>query len=133
LPVAPGDVMRVSVWNTSPTTGNATLVNYTANMAVSLAFTAPRGTTLQGNSVEWVVERPSVNGGLATLTNYVGDPFTFCYAFNTIGHPSYYYPGQNPTGTEYSLTMVDNNNKAISFAELQGFWDLWFYDTGSAY
>ena len=28
---------------------------------------APSGTTLQGNSVEWIVERPGVSGGLATF------------------------------------------------------------------
>lgn len=132
LPVAPGDLIRVYVWNTSPTVGNAVLVNFTANTSVSLTFNAPSGTQLQGNSVEWVVERPSVGGSLATLTNYIGDPFTFAEAFNTVGHKRYYFPGRNRTGTEYSITMVDSSNNPLSVVELQGLWDLWFYDVGAA-
>jgi hypothetical protein len=131
--VAPGDVMRVVVWNSSPTIGHALIVNYTTNSEVALGFAAPHGTTLAGNSVEWILERPFIGGAFATLTNYIANPFTDCFAFNTTGRTRYYYPGQSPTGTEYALTMTDNSGKPISTAELQGLWDLWFYDEGSAY
>jgi hypothetical protein len=133
LPVAPGDVIRSIVWNTSPTVGHADVINYTTNEQVRVQFNAPRGTSLDGNSVEWIVERPTVGGSLANLTNYVGDPFTFTFAFNTAGtKTNYYYPGSNPTGTEESITMDDNSGNAISISELQGFWDLWFYNEGSS-
>jgi hypothetical protein len=141
FPVAPGDVMRIIVWNTSPTAGHALIVNFTANKQIALAFSAPRGTTLQGNSVEWIVERPEVGGieepvpsaTFATLTNYVAAPFTDSVAFNTKGSAKYYYPGSNPTGTQDVLTMINNSGTPISFADLQGYWDLWFYDEGPAY
>jgi hypothetical protein len=36
-------------------------------------LTLPSGTSLIVNSAEYVVERPGVNGGLATLTYYIDD------------------------------------------------------------
>ncbi len=136
FPIDKGDLVRVYIWNTNTTTGETYIVNYTKNAAVGLAFSAPSGYPETGNSVEWIVERPGVSGGLATLTNYVSDPWTFCEAFNyTSGSPTYYYPGSSApaNGSVNAITMLDNSSNAISYAELQGNWDLWFYDEGSAY
>jgi Peptidase A4 family len=69
FPVTPGDDIFVEVWHTSPTQGYAYLVNQTNNQAVEVGFTAPSGTSLVGNSAEWVVERPFVDGSFTTLTN----------------------------------------------------------------
>jgi hypothetical protein len=96
------------------------------------SFAAPSGRFIYGNSVEWIVERPLLSTGLATLTNYTGDPFTFCYAYNTTGTKTYYYPGSVPAGTGYDITMDDNSGKAISYPELQGLYDVWFYNEGSS-
>ena len=85
------------------------------------------------NSVEWVVERPGISSGLATLSNYVADAFTSAEAWNyTAKAPSIYNPGTQPTGTGYDLTMLDNNGKPISTPVLGGPNDLWFHDEGSA-
>jgi|HubBroStandDraft_1064217.scaffolds.fasta_scaffold50310_2 hypothetical protein len=131
--LSPGDDMFVEVWNTSSTAGNAYIVNYTANTKVQISFNAPKGTKLQGNSVEWIVERPGVNGGLATLTNYVATAFTQNVAWNyTSKKPTNNYPGGAPSGTVYSITMLDNSHKAISYPVLGGLEDLWFFDEGSA-
>lgn len=129
LPVGGGDVMFVDVWNTSATAGHAYLVDLSTNQAVSVSFTAPSGTTLIGTSMEWVVERPTVGGALATLTNYVACPFDFTYGSNS---STTYYPGMtNFSGTIYDLTMV-NNNSPISYCYLMGPATLWFMDAGSA-
>jgi len=137
MQIRPGDVVAVQVWNTSPTTANTYIVNYTTQQSASLAFSAPAGTVLQGDSVEWIVERPAICSSsctLANLTNYVAEPLTKNYAWNfNSSNPQYYYPGANPTGTSYNITMVDNSNNPISSPSLVGTMDLWFYDEGSAY
>jgi hypothetical protein len=131
--ISPGDDVYVEVWNTSSTAGKAVINNYTTNKGVSITFNAPKGTKLEGNSIEWIVERPGINTGLATLTNYVATAFTLSAADNyKAKKPTNYYPGSAPTGTIYSITMLDNHNKAISYPVLQGLYDLWFFDEGSA-
>ena len=81
LPVAPGDDMFVEVWHTSATQGYAYLVNESTNQYVEIGFTAPAGTTLKGNSAEWVVEAPTVGGSLATIVDYTEVPFWDSYAY----------------------------------------------------
>jgi hypothetical protein len=121
------------VWNSSPTAGHAYLVNFTANVKVSIAFSAPAGTTLQGNSVEWIVERPEVNSGLATLTNYVAMATSIDTAWDyKAATPSYYYPGNAPTGTVYAITMLDESGLPISYPSASGSPDVCVYDKGSA-
>ncbi len=127
FPVAPGDDIFVEVWNTSATQGYAYLVNYNNNQAVEIGFTAPSGTKLVGNSAEWVVERPGVGGGLATLDNYISDYFSDCYAYTHAG--TVYTPG---TSGATNLTMVDNSGYAISYATLLGTNAIWFQDENSA-
>jgi hypothetical protein len=135
--VAPGDEMFVEVWNTSATVGNAYLVNITTQQAVAFTFNAPVGTSLVGNSAEWVVERPAVGGSLATLTNYVACPFDVCYAVGSVNGGTYnqaYYPGINLAGTAvYAISMLDNGGNVTSTPALVGPLDIWFRDTGSAY
>lgn len=136
--VAPGDEMFVEVWNTSATVGNAYLINITTQQAVAFTFDAPPGgTTLVGNSAEWVVERPAISGGLAPLTNYVSCPFDSCYAFGSVNGGTYnveYYPGINLAGTTvFAISMLDDAGGVISVPSLVGPTDLWFRDTGSAF
>ncbi len=127
LPVAPGDDLFVEVWNTTAVQGYAYLVNYTTNQAVTVGFTAPPGAAFVGNSAEWVVERPGVNGGLANLTNYVSDYLSNCYAvtWNQVS----YSPGSSST---LQLTMLDNSARPISFPTVLGGSAIWFQDEASA-
>jgi len=132
LPIAPGNIIGVEVWNSGPTQGNAYIVNYTTQQSVSLAFNAPAGTSLVGDSVEWVVERPEVNGSFADLTHYVAEPFNFCHAAAGAGT---YTPGASPTGTAYSIDMIDdsgNGPTVLSSPNLYGTAALWFYEPGPA-
>lgn len=64
LPVRPGDAVYFNVRRLSSTL--ADLMAIVAGKGVSMTFAAPSGTTLGGQSAEWIVERPSwrVNGTL---------------------------------------------------------------------
>lgn len=132
LPIAPGNIIGVEVWNSGPSQGNAYIVNYTTQQSVSLAFNAPAGTRLIGDSVEWIVERPEVNGSFAALTHYVAEPFNFCHAAAGAGT---YTPGLSPSGTAYSIDMIDdtgNGPTVLSSPNLYGTAALWFYEPGPA-
>lgn len=133
--INPADELLVEVWNTSSTTGYAYFHDVSTGVIAEYALDAPGGTTLAGKSVEWIVERPGVNGGLATLTNYIDVPWVKGIAWNyKASSPTYYYIGQNPpSNTLAVITMLDNNNKAISFPSIIGPDFLWVAAGGSAY
>ena len=78
-----------------------------------------------GNSAEWVVERPSVRGSLATLTNYIADPFWDGYAYD---EASNFYSLSGATAVD----MLDNNGQVISYPEFLGTESFVMHDTGSA-
>lgn len=134
--IKPGDVVFVEVWNVSPTVGYAYLYDF-SNLSYGIyQLTAPSGTTLVGTSAEWVVERPGVGGGLATLANYIDSSWPYNIAWTyAAAKPAYYYPGSAPTsGTTslYSLTMLDNSGKPISSGEAENFDFLFFRNFGSS-
>jgi len=149
--VAPGDLIYVYVWNRSLTQGDYYMVNVTQGVSSSLTFHAPAGTKLDGDSAEWIVEAPGVNGSISSLANYIGAPW---YNASVAVSGASYDPTDTtlPSGAKlYSLTMVDSNSKPISdsFAtpetapakanhngagEAYGAGSsLWFFDEGSAY
>lgn len=72
--VNPGDTMTVLVRylgiQNGVGQGSATVTNNTTGQTTTVALTAPPGVTLQGNCVEWVMERPGINGVLASLPEY---------------------------------------------------------------
>jgi hypothetical protein len=128
IPATAGDDIFVEVWNTSSTVGNAYFVNYRTGTYGSISFTAPKGTTLKGNSAEWIVERPGLSTGLATLTNYVWENFNLSYALT---HGSVTYnPGSSGA---LQITMLDNSGSPISYPTLLSGEYLWMRDEGSAY
>jgi hypothetical protein len=129
LPVSAGDNVFVEIWNTSSTQGYAYMVNFQTNQSATVGFSAPAGTTLVGNSAEWIVERPEINGSLATLTNYIGDYFSDCYARTE--NWTLYDPG-SPSAV--SVTMLDNSGNPISYPNgpTLGSTAIWFQDENSA-
>ena len=78
------------------------------------------------NSSEWVTERPSVGGSLATLTNYIMIPFWDAYAYT---ESSVFYDIDEAT----PVTMLDNNGNAISYPEYLGLETFVMHDEGSAW
>ena len=145
FPFAPGDQLIVTVTATDWSDGqssNGTLsyTDVTQNWQVSGALTAGDigGTYVVGDSAEWIVERPEVDGELSTLANYVSDPWFDGSATDINGKA--YAPGSPRTATSYNIGMVDNNKEPISFVDLVtssnsgvlGNELLWFFDEGSA-
>ena len=88
--------------------------NQSSGVSTSFSITAPRGTTLVGNSAEWIVERPTVNGSLTNLTDtkavyfdegiagLAGTPFTIV-----------------DLGSGTAVTMTGNNNASLSVPTLE--------------
>ena len=132
--ISPGDLLFVEVWNDSTTSGYAYFHDYSSNVTAEYHLTAPSGTTLKGNSVEWIVESPGVGGGLATLTNYIDVTLVGGIAWDYTASPvTYYYPWSTPSvGTLELITMLDNSNKAISTGYGKTAQTLIFEDYGSA-
>lgn len=114
FPVSPGDEIYLYIWNTSSTTGKLYLLDETKNTLVRLSFSAPGGTQLTGNSAEWIVERPGIDGGLATLTNYISDEWED--AIVNAGGGGYSAAAPTAHGKIYSLTMLDDSSAPISTA-----------------
>lgn len=133
--VNPGDLMFVEVWSTSPTTGYVYLFNNSTQESAEYAMSAPNGTRLQGSSVEWITERPGVNGGMATLTNYIDSAWPYGVAWNyAAASPTYYFESTTPpVGTMEYLTMVDDLGQGISAASVENRDFLYFNNFGSSY
>ncbi len=85
LAVSPGDMITMLICSTGQgaTTGTVYFTNRTSGDSMSVGLTAPAGTSLQGNSAEWVVEAPTVNGGQSALADYGEVFFSSCEAVTT--------------------------------------------------
>ena len=87
ISASPGDSVFVQIWATSTTVGHMYFINYTTNKSISITFNAPAGTTLKGDSAEWIVEVPEVSTTPtsktfvpATLPNFGQQFMTDAYA-----------------------------------------------------
>jgi hypothetical protein len=130
--INPGDLVYIQVWSSSPTTGFAFIYDVSTDVSAEYNLTPPAGTTLQGNSVEWIVERPSVGGKLASLSNYIDVPWSAGSAQDGITLATVNM-GQDPSvGTLEVLTMVDNSFQAISTPVIENDNFLWFQNSGSS-
>ena len=80
LPVSPGDVMYCLIC--ADTTSHATVyfTNQSQGVGPRFEITPPSGTRLTGNVAEWIVERPTINGSVANLTDYAACYFDECIA-----------------------------------------------------
>lgn len=109
LPVSPGDLMYCLICVNSDTTATVYITNESSLVSTHFTITAPAGTVLNGNSAEWIVERPSVNGAITSLSDYktvyfdeavaglAGAPFTII-----------------TSGSGIPVTMTGNNNTPLS-------------------
>lgn len=78
LPVDAGDEITCVICTTGAgaTTASVFVANRSSGAATSFAIQPPKGTQLVGNSAEWVVERPEIDGALSNLADY-GSVFFF--------------------------------------------------------
>jgi hypothetical protein len=116
LMVSPGDLVSVSVFIATDSSKHLSIENLTTQQSVALAMTPPPGTKFVGNSIEWVVERPTINNAaLSKLTNYLLNPWTNISAVvfpRLSGTPVTYLPNAAPeTATVYRLWMSDGTNQ----------------------
>jgi hypothetical protein len=136
--IHPGDLVFVEIWNTSATAGYAYFKNYSTNTTAEYTLTAPSGTTLKGNSVEWIVERPNLGSASTTLTNYIDVPWLSGYAWNyAASTKTTCYEGLSctaalPGKTFYNIQMLDDSGQGISAATIENSNFLFFQDYGSA-
>jgi hypothetical protein len=148
--ISPGDLLFVEVWNTSSTLGYAYFADRTTNVAAEYKITAPSGTTLTGNVVEWIDERPAFSGTLANLANYIftawGGAPTAISTTKVQTNPAvaWNYKASKPTddfmcvskppaGTWFMITMNDNSGKAVSTGVCENGDFMWTYNEGSSH
>lgn len=136
-PFAPGDylIVTISVTNFASgvsTSGRLSFADVTQGSSISLTFTAAAlgGSEVTGQSAEWIVERTEVGGALATLPDYVANPWWSTKALD-LG-ASAHFPGSPGGSKAYNLTMLDDSNAKVSFVDLFGKDALWFFPEGSA-
>jgi hypothetical protein len=115
LVVSPGDLISDSVFIAADASKHLSIENLTTRKSVALAMTPPHGTELVGNSIEWIVERPTINNAaLSKLTNYLLNPETDIggVTLPRAGTPVPYLPNAAPaSSTIYRLWMSDGTNQ----------------------
>jgi hypothetical protein len=130
MTVQPGDELHVVVWavnGSNGTEGETYIVDENTGQSVAFYIDPPAGTTLIGNSAEFITERPEVNNKLATLARYTVQFFTTGYIFNNLQVP--YFPGG---ANMVDVTMIDDNAVPISAPQVLGGASVSTYDEGSA-
>jgi hypothetical protein len=88
LPISPGDMVTFllcAVPGAGTTSAIVYISNITTGASTSVKFTAPAGTKLVGNSAEWVVEAPTVNGQQSATADFGEVFFSECEADTTAG------------------------------------------------
>ncbi|MEO6799736.1 MAG: G1 family glutamic endopeptidase [Rhodanobacter sp.] len=112
--VAAGDTMYCLICVNSSNTATIHLTNQSSGLSTSFSITAPKGTSLRGNSAEWIVERPTINGNVASLSDtkvvyfdegiagLAGTPFTL-----------------TNLGAGTAVTMTGNGNASLSVPAIE--------------
>jgi Peptidase A4 family len=135
--ISPGDVIDVAVIayviNNAPNY-ILTITNEDESNSYSFPMSPPSGYSLIGNSIEWIVERPTVNKSLTNLTDYDIIGWNQMTASVSAGNGTAtvgYQPSSAPSGASYEIGMTDGTS-VISRPELDTngglTWDpAWFY------
>jgi hypothetical protein len=126
LTVNPGDVIyaySAAEEKSGKITGYYYVANLNTNKSVSTSLAMPKGDTFVGKSVEWIVERPQINGSFQNPMPdygraYMADAFAYRSGSNTaIAFSS--------EANQY-ITMVDKSGNALSKAVAQDADSIWF-------
>ena len=115
LGVSPGDVMYCLICVNSTTSATVYFTNQSTNVGTSFTITAPSGTTLAGNCAEWIVERPTVGGSTASLTDYDVEYFDECQA-GWVGGGSI---GLDDLSAATSVTMTGGGGASLSVPTIE--------------
>jgi hypothetical protein len=120
LPVSQGNTIDVNIDVIRAAPGHPVQYRFliSSNMTyVVLFLTPPPGTTLLGNSVEWIVEAPTVGTTIASITDYGVCPWIKATAYEPIptGGIDYYRPSQVPSSsTVIEADLVDAKGNVLS-------------------
>jgi hypothetical protein len=101
FPVGFGDTLTCLLCIQSPTKAGFNLLNVTTGVSTGFTFTAPAGTTLVGNTAEWIVERPGINGSTSQLADFGAVYFDGCIASTQANRSEF-------GGSGTLLDMVEN-------------------------
>jgi Peptidase A4 family len=101
FPVSMGDTLTGLLCIQSPTEAGFNLLNVTTGAHTGFTFDAPAGTTLVGNTAEWILERPGINGSTAQLPDFGEVYFDSAIASNSTNTAV-------DAGTGIVLNMVEN-------------------------
>jgi hypothetical protein len=120
FPVNPGDRLHAWTWMTdasgnytaNPTVGNFYMWNSTQGYYVRYSINTPSGASFSGHQAEWVMERPTVGGSVASLANYSYAQMTNAYVYDLWGGLHYY--GGDSSNTSWNVTMTGNGGAALS-------------------
>lgn len=86
--VNPGDMVTMLICTSQAagsTSASVFFTNRTSGASTSLSFSAPAGTKLVGNSAEWIVEAPTVNGAQSAIADFGEVFFSVCEAVTNSG------------------------------------------------
>jgi hypothetical protein len=132
----PGDVVFTEVWNTSAMQGYVYVQDLTTNLSQTVALTCT--CSLFGNSVEYIVERPSVGLQPVPLMNYVRGFIVGGSAetFDKITYAASGWSKASPATWTFHASMLEpdslGNNETVSDYSSSGRWDLIFNAQGCA-
>jgi hypothetical protein len=111
MSASPGDEIVCLLVANSTTSGSVFLANLGNGTMTSFTITPPAGTTLIGNSAEWVAERPGIDGSLSTLVDYGVVYFDRGVAAYATGRP----------GSASAQTQLDaGNGSLVSMTDAAG-------------
>jgi hypothetical protein len=124
-PVAPGDAMRASIYETSATTtagsgffGRHKSTEHVWTITISdttknWSFTTNQGYNGAGSSAEWVLEAPEVNGRIATLAHYTITPAAGVGDFDNAGILTSVVSSGTPTYANAALNYANDSGVMI--------------------
>ena len=120
-----GATVFVVVHATSATNGTAMFVNLQTGAYTNVGITAPSGTSLKGNSTEWIVERPTIGqpGTLGTLADFgmIGMTAEIAYTQSGLSNNVFSLPGSPGAGQSgLTVTMVNSAGTPLASPSPQG-------------
>ncbi len=120
-PVAPGDRMSASIWETSATTGGGRHGKGSehvwdikiADTTKGWTFSTAQGYNGAGTSAEWIMEAPEVGGRIATLAHYAFSPPAGTGDFDNAGILSTIVSSGTPSYSGAALNYANDSGVMV--------------------
>jgi len=106
-------------WELQRSLGHVAFINLTTHKGPVFALVPPLGVHLLGNTAEWIIERPEINGQYSTLTPYSPSVFIDARA-NINAGAQYFIPQEAPSPSSgavmYQIQLQPSGSPPISIA-----------------